>query len=310
MPGIGIISNPYSKKNKKKPKRHEYLSYIAGDTGYSVLTRSIEQLSEVATDFKNRQIDILAINGGDGTVSQTISAFVSAYGESPLPKFIPLKGGTINFLSQNLGIRGTPEQILFRLIESFSDIGQLQTTWVNTIRVDEKIGFLYADGTCAHFLEEFYKNKTGPVGSALLLSKILLSRLFHPSFYYRIIKSRETIVLANGKGEGKHESLSVLISSLSKMPFHIPLFKDVSLDPPIAEYISYICSPKEAAYRIPLDLLVSASGSSSAKIKGNGDLFEIENTKPIPYTLDGEIYYPDTNKIKIELGKKLEFVIV
>ena len=57
MPGIGIVNNPHSRKNRKHPERMESLGYIVGTKGQSVATRQIEDIQErietVLENFRN-----------------------------------------------------------------------------------------------------------------------------------------------------------------------------------------------------------------------------------------------------------------
>ena len=67
MPGIGIINNPHSRKNRKHPERMVSLGQIVGSEGKSVATQEILDIHEMARLYKEREIDILGINGGDGS---------------------------------------------------------------------------------------------------------------------------------------------------------------------------------------------------------------------------------------------------
>lgn len=311
MPGIGIISNPNSKKNRKKPKRHQYLSYIAGEDSYSAITYSLQELTQVAKDFKQRNIKILAINGGDGTLSQTLTAFIDVYGDEALPKIVPLRGGTINFVAENLGIKGSPEQILFRLIESYSQPNKtLRSKFVKSIEVEGQHGFLFANGTCAYFLELFYQNKTGPLGSALLLLKILASRLFNKSYFSRVVRTQKTSLQIDEQSLDEHESLSVLIASFNRMPLGLKLFPSAGQNDFEAQLVSYTAKPLEAAYKVPFDLIIRPGHTSNVKITACGQRFKVATKTPTPYTLDGELFYPEKKGLEVKTGKTLEFIIV
>src|SRR5438128_2499711 len=102
MSGIGIITNPHAKLNKRNPSRTALLGYILGQQGQLEVTNSLEDLSRVACEFRDQRIGILAINGGDGTISRTLTAFIHEYDGLPLPKVVLLRGGTINVLAKNL----------------------------------------------------------------------------------------------------------------------------------------------------------------------------------------------------------------
>ena len=158
MAGIGIITNPHSKLNKRNLYRQQLLSYIAGETGILETTNNLEELENVAREFCQKNITVLAINGGDGTISRTITAFLHAYKENnkALPAIVLLRGGTINMLAKNLRVTGNPEEILYRLIESHSSGQTHKSRTINTLQIGDNYGFLFASGTSSRFLKEFY----------------------------------------------------------------------------------------------------------------------------------------------------------
>jgi len=116
MPGIGIILNPYSSLYRNDPERLKRVGFIVGDRGSCHATDTLDDVRELASEFKERDIDILGISGGDGTNHKTLTAFIKVYGEKPLPRIAFLRGGTANNTATQLGIRGTPERILSNLM--------------------------------------------------------------------------------------------------------------------------------------------------------------------------------------------------
>src|SRR3982751_5036060 len=96
MPGIGLITNPRSRVNRKDPSRLRRLGYLIGSHGQSQATRSLDDLHRVCEDFHRERIDVLGISGGDGTMHHTLTAMVRAYGTDPLPPVAIPRGGTMN----------------------------------------------------------------------------------------------------------------------------------------------------------------------------------------------------------------------
>lgn len=310
MPGIGIISNPHSKLNKKNPQRHEYLTYIAGEEGHVAVTHTLDELAKVAEDFKDHGIKILAINGGDGTISQTLTAFIKAYAGFPLPKIAILRGGTINVLAENLGIKGTPEQVLYRLIEKHSINNITQTKKVSTLKVGGHHGFLYGNGTTASFLELFYQNKTGPLGSLLLTLKIVLSKFFTGGLYDKVAKATPITATVDQKEMPAHQSIATLIASIPRMPLGFKLFPKTLENSQTAQLVSYIGDPRKDILKALFNLFIRPTKSSDVKISYCGKNFQIKSNEPAPYTLDGELFYPETNIVDVQIGTELEFIIV
>jgi len=121
MPGIGIVTNPNSRRNLRYPDQVQRLGYILGDGKESehALTQHPDDIVQVAERFRDHGIEILALNGGDGTNHVTLSAFIDVYGDEPLPKIAFLRGGTMNTIANAVGVRGLPGSILLNIAEKY-----------------------------------------------------------------------------------------------------------------------------------------------------------------------------------------------
>jgi diacylglycerol kinase (ATP) len=108
--GIGVISNPNSRRNRRYPEQMNRLAYLLGEDDQGVTTRSAEDVVDVAKRFRDAEIDILALNGGDGTNHVTLTTFIEVYGDQPLPMVALLRGGTMNTVSNPSGSAATPRR--------------------------------------------------------------------------------------------------------------------------------------------------------------------------------------------------------
>lgn len=308
MPGIGIITNPHSKLNKRDPNRIRLLGYILGEQGTIAVTQSLEHLEEVAQRFKSNNIDILAINGGDGTISQTLSVFVRVYDGVPLPKIAVLRGGTMNVLAVNLGIKGSPEKILALLLEVASSPEALTTSKVNSLMVDGRVGFVYADGTVTKILEEFYKNKTGTLGAVWLGIKLVCSALFNGELFKRTIVQERIEFAANGFPTQTHSSLGVLAATIRKLPLGLPFFGLINENSTLFQTISVTSNPEKLLWHLPLVMLQNKEHESLGKLSFCTDRLRVTGSGPIRYTLDGELYESTGSGVELKLGPVIEFI--
>ena len=316
MAGIGIISNPHSKLNRRNPKRSEYLSYIAGKQGYVAITNSIDELAAVATKFKEQQIEILAINGGDGTISQTLTVFYQVYQGHALPKVALLRGGTMNVLASNLQIKGAPEQILYRLIEKHSTATSIESVSKSSLQVNDQIGFLFAHGTPAQFLERFYRNKKGSIGAAWMILQVVVSRFFYQRFYKSMVTYTPTDISVDHQAKISQKTIAILISTIPKMPMGPKLFPQ-TVDPndstknlKQAQMVAYAIDPLKASLRVPFDAFCRSSHDTELKTRALGQQFVIHSTPPEPYTLDGELFYPKKKALEVAVGPSFDFILV
>lgn len=312
MGGIGIITNPNSKLNKKMPARGRLLGYIVGQFGNLEITNSVDDIGRVATLFKEKAIETLAINGGDGTISRTLTAFVRAYGNEPLPQVLILRGGTINMLADNLGIRGSPEEILVRMLESQSGLRTRRVKPLATLSVGGQYGFLFGNGLVARFLAEFYKKKTGPIGSLLLVLKIYLNWLISYRNYSKMVFSEPYRVAFDGQASPViHNSLAMMASTVERMPLGVRLFPEVAKGLSRFQFFSLEMSARSLPWRLPLAVMSNRPGRWFGKVTKMGSQLVIsaESGKQ-SYTIDGELFEAPNGRLAVDIGPVVQFVVV
>ena len=173
MSGIGVLSNPRSRKNRKNPRLTRRLGYLLGEKGDLQAPTDLDALAQVASRFRERDIDILCVNGGDGTLHTALTAMVGAYGDHPLPKVAVLKGGTMNTVAHGLGIRGSASEILHYVVRCYHAEEPMPTArrWLMAID-DQQYGFMFGNGLVARFLEAYYEgSEPSPTKALLLLAR-------------------------------------------------------------------------------------------------------------------------------------------
>lgn len=312
MAGIGIITNPHSKLNKRNPYRQRLLSYIAGESGTVEITQNLDELSLVAKKFCAKNISILAINGGDGTISKTLTALIHCYQDQakPLPKIAVLKGGTINMLAKNLKIKGSPEQILYNIIEHYSSGQKLNTVSLDTLKIADQYGFLFASGTSARFLKEFYKNKTGHLGSLLLVLKIALSGVFNTTLFKSIVKMEPIKAIIDHQKRYNIKSLSVLASTVEKIPFGFRLFPKKLNKAKTFQSLNIDLNERSIITKLIPLFVIAPSWTQKGKVRYNQKRLELIGNPRIEYTLDGELFTSSSAAVVIERGPTLEFLAI
>lgn len=198
MPGVGIVLNPHSRSNRMNPGRVNRLGFIVGDKGSCHATHDVLDVERIAQDFKDRNVDILGISGGDGTNHCTLTSFIKVYGETPLPKIAFLRGGTMNNVSNCLGIKGTPEQILANLIRKYDSHEEFKTAELDMIAANGEYGFLFGMGVVERFLTEYYTAKGSPLRAAWVLVRCILSQIFRTPFVDELFERFDAKITVDG----------------------------------------------------------------------------------------------------------------
>src|SRR5437764_14126288 len=119
---IGVITNPNSRKNRNRPNRAERLQRIVGSLGEVHETTTVESIKPVLREFLRKRARYWVADGGDGALHWMLRMGMEVLqedefaGESVrLPMTLPTKGGTIDFVANNVGIEGDAEGILATL---------------------------------------------------------------------------------------------------------------------------------------------------------------------------------------------------
>jgi diacylglycerol kinase family enzyme len=206
---IGVITNPNSRKNRNRPERVERLQRIVGRMGEVHQTASVDSIKPVLRDFLRKQARYWVADGGDGALHWMLRMGMEVlqedeFAESSVtrPVTLPTKGGTIDFVANNVGIEGDAEGILATLRRHLEHGATIEETEVDSMVID---GIQIKDGQEVAFRTYGFASAAGGVGQRFY-SKYYADKDPNPRTIVKVIAS--TIA-----------STPIALSPLSKLPF-------------------------------------------------------------------------------------------
>jgi diacylglycerol kinase family enzyme len=216
---IGVITNPNSRKNRNRPERVERLQQIVGQMGEVHQTASVDSIKPVLRDFLRKRARYWVADGGDGALHWMLRMGMEVLQEDEfvdsavtLPVTLPTKGGTIDFVANNVGIEGDAEGILATLRRHLEHGATIEETEVDSMVID---GVQLKDGEEVAFRTYGFASAAGGVGQR-----------FYSKYYSASDPNPRTIVkvIANTIA-----SAPIALSPLAKLPFgHLRTYaKDV-----------------------------------------------------------------------------------
>jgi diacylglycerol kinase family enzyme len=115
MRRVGVISNPLSGGNRKglNPVRNVLAEHSQG------IHREVRTMTDVHSalvDFARHEVDVLVVNGGDGTVHAVLTALFLFKPFETLPLLAILRSGTDSMIAMDIGIPGKREDALRKLL--------------------------------------------------------------------------------------------------------------------------------------------------------------------------------------------------
>ena len=205
---IGVITNPNSRKNRNRPDRAERLQRIVGKLGEVHETASIDSIKPVLREFLRKRARYWVADGGDGALHWMLRMGMEVLQEDEfvdqsvtLPMTLPTKGGTIDFVANNVGIEGDAEGILASLRSSVERDSIIEETEVDSMVID---GVQLVDGQQVAFRTYGFASAAGGIGQR-----------FYAKYYAAPDPNPRTImkVVANTIA-----SAPIALSPLSRLP--------------------------------------------------------------------------------------------
>ncbi len=161
------------------------------------MTPDLDSIEHVAREFADANIDILAVCGGDGSHFRTLSAMFRAYGDQPLPLFLPLRAGTMNYIARSIDcIRGGPEHVLSHVVGVYRHGRTHDTVDRHLLVVNDKhAGFVIGCGVIVNYLKLYYSEPgPGVVPATRLLVRLVWSALIGTSLTRGVFRRVEADV--------------------------------------------------------------------------------------------------------------------
>jgi len=310
MSGIGIILNPYSRSNKRRPERIEKFGFIVGDKGSCHSTETLDEVRDLAKEFKQRDVDILGISGGDGTNHRTLSVFLDVYGDKPLPKIALLRGGTMNNLANQLGAKGKTEKMLSNLILKYHEDLPFVEKEINMVRINGAYGFLFGMGLISRFIKVYQDVDGGPTPTrgALLLARAMFSSMVNGRFARHLAERFNCDITIDGEKAPFKNYMMIFAGTMSTLGFNFrPLYRSTS-EPGKFQCVSISATGGQLLTTFPRAFFALPSNSEHY-VDRMASRMVLQFDRPMEYTIDGDFPDEPTDRIEIETGPLLRVIV-
>ncbi|MFQ5698158.1 MAG: diacylglycerol/lipid kinase family protein [Myxococcota bacterium] len=179
---LAVVVNAHAGRVRRAPGLHERLTRLVGASRLA-WTTTAEEAAAALPELREAGVDALAIVGGDGTVTGTLTPLLRAWNDESkdLPAIALLAGGTINTIARGLGASGPPDRALERLIaEGPSRVRPLECLAVRSAadgaasgcEPPPRYGMIFGLGVVARWLERYYASAArGPGAAAAVVAR-------------------------------------------------------------------------------------------------------------------------------------------
>lgn len=294
---IGILVNGKSGKNRKGKYNPDYLEAILKGEAVARPISSDLAVESALREFRDREVDLLCVSGGDGSMHLTLSQAIefSRREKWELPLFYPLRAGVMNVVANEVASRmGNPATQCRKLLPVYQRIkaGEPPRIYPQPImRIQdprfprgETYSFTFTGAMLYRGNHAYYSGaKPTPWKAFLTASEII---------YGVITKNHWSVqtpekITADGKPLPFEGVLFNLAATLRKMVLWFSPFAPI--DRPLdGDFYAYCCalSPGE----IFRHLYAFSRGKRKSEKLFNQTVKELTIEGKDGYTLDGEIY--------------------
>lgn len=312
MAGIGIVSNPRSWRNRRRPETAERLRRLLGDQGELREAGTPEALAEALSAFRRAGVDLLAVNGGNGTLHVVVTALSSSWAP-PWPRLLPLRGGGMNTVASAHGVRGPPERTLARILGLRRAGAPTRVVERDLLRVEAEdqgveVGFLFGTGLAVSFLEAWYATGHPTAARALwLLLEAAGSAALGGTLAARLTRQDSLRASADGEEWPADAFLSVIAGAIPEMGFGLSPLGRCGEQPGFFHAVGVTGSAAQVALRMPALWLRRPWRRPLAIDAVARDLFL--GAPALRYTVDGDLYEA-RGPVRVRTGPMAEVLVL
>lgn len=312
MGGIGIVNNPRSRRNRQHPVVARRLRERLGGEGEVIDASTPDELARAVERFRKAGIDVLGVNGGDGTGHYVLTAFARAYGDAPLPKLLLLRGGAMNTVAHGHGIQGGPEAILREVLARRRRGEPLRTRDRDLLRVEAdgepaRYGFIFGTGVVVTFLEAYYATgRPSPATAAWLLVRAAGSAIVRGPFAASLTRREPLRIATDGDEWPDGRFLSVVAGSTPDIGFGFKVFHRCAEQPGSFHAVGVTATPLQLVRALRRIHAGRPWKRRHAQDEVARDLV-VEGERP-RFTIDGDLYAAE-RRVRISTGPGVEVVL-
>ena len=314
---VGVLNNPLSGGNRRGLGRIKEVmaAYQA------VPNREVQTPADVASaldDFSRQEVNLIVINGGDGTVQAALTVLHQHQPFETLPLLAVLKAGTTSMTAGDVGLKGSGEQALGKVLQwARTGDGKFAILQRPVLRVEvapghEPVYGMFFGAAGIYQGIQFFKNRLnrrgfrGEWAPGLTIALFLLAVALRGRDY--VVPVPVTTELDQGPPEQRNWLL-VMISALERLFLGLRPYWGREQGP--LHYTAVAAGPQHLLRVLP-GLVRGKECRYSTPENGyfSHNVQQVRLTLNSGFTVDGELYEPDASlgPVVVQNGGQASFL--
>jgi diacylglycerol kinase family enzyme len=299
---IAVLVNPRAFGVRRRPGLVGELRALVGDRGTVHETRDPSEVPSLVEGFHQRGVKLIAVCGGDGTNLCVLTALNRVYADRALPRMAFLRGGTVNTVANNLGVRGRPIELLTAVLA-----GRTATLHQDTIVANGRCGFLFAAAMGARFLEAYYRlPQPGPMWATLLALRTAGSSLISGPLARQLFAPMDVALEVDGVDRSIGPPRLFVASTVRDVGLGMRVAWQAGHVPRRFHLVASAISTTSMALQLPR-VLGGRPLSGTPHVDRLAEHAVVRFARPEVYTFDGELYRD--HEVELRVGPTIDVLV-
>jgi diacylglycerol kinase (ATP) len=316
---IGMLNNPLSGGNRKGLQK---IRKAAAASHPEVFQREVQTPTDVTgtlADFARQEVNLLVVNGGDGTVQAALTAIFHKNFFETMPVLAVLRSaGTTSMIAGDIGLKGSRESALQRLFSwTRSGDGRAAIMQRPVLRVQvpaemEPVYGMFFGAAAIYQASQFCHQKIfakgvrGETGAGVALARFLLAVMMRDR---KVVSSVPITTRLDQKPAQQQKYLLVFVTTLQRL--FLGLRPYWGSEPKPLHYTAVGSRPRYFLRALP-SLMRGRKGRHVRPENGytSHNIDAVQLTLKSGFNLDGELYIPDCRlgPVRISYGGHASFL--
>jgi diacylglycerol kinase (ATP) len=315
---VGVLSNPLSGANRRRGLGaiHRILQDYP-EVPHKIV-RSPTDVQAALEDFCGRDLNLIVINSGDGTIQAALTVLKGQRRFAAPPLLALLNGGTTNMTHQDLGLSGPPAAALQRVMNwSYHGEGPAMIRRRTVLKVQNGAcarplyGLFFGSACIFNGIRFFHSRvrRTGLYGDAahlLIMVRFMWALARRDD---RLVAPLSASILADRLAVASRSYSLLLVTTLDRLIMGLRPFQKQGIGP--LKLTAVGARPRHLLRALPFLVLGRRSSSAQPEngcISSNASAFRLDMTGG--FAVDGELYCADARSgpVLIEDGGPADFL--
>jgi diacylglycerol kinase family enzyme len=299
---LAVLVNPRAFGVRRRPGLLDELRRLVADRGVVYETQDPAEVPALVESLHKSGVRLLAVCGGDGTNLCVLTELARVYGAERLPRLAFLRGGTVNTVANNLGLRGQPVELLAAVLT-----GRTATLHQDTLVANGRCGFLFAAAMGARFLEAYYRlPQPGPMWATLLALRTAGSSLISGPLARQLFTPIDVALEIDGVDHSIGPPRLFVASTVRDVGLGMRVAWQAGRVPRRFHLVASAISTTSMALQLPR-VLGGRPLSGTPHVDRLAERALIRFARPEVYTLDGELYREA--EVELRIGPTVDILV-